>query len=131
MHLSSLNLAAPLPESQPDSTYLKQRINWAKLRFATLLTEIQLLKQLVSHPDSGVMTKMVAAGSVAYLLSPIQLIPSFIPVIGQLDDLFVVYIGMKLVRRLAPLEVLRECESKARSSSSVLAFRNRTEKEIA
>jgi len=113
MHLSSLNLAESLPQSQPTPTYLKQRFTWAKKRFATLLTEIQTLKQLVSHPNSGVSTKVVATCSVVYLLSPIQLIPSFIPVIGQLDDLFVVYVGMKLVRRLAPPEVLRECQGKA------------------
>jgi uncharacterized membrane protein YkvA (DUF1232 family) len=131
MHLSSLNLAAPLPESQPHSTYLKQQITWAKQRFAILITEIQILKQLVSHPDSGASTKVIAACSVAYLLSPIQLIPSFIPVIGQLDDLFVVYVGMKMVRRLTPLEVLNECESKVRFAPSVLSFRSRTVKEIA
>ena len=46
-----------------------------------------------------------------YLVSPIQLIPTFIPVIGQMDDLFVLYVGMKLVRKLTPKDVVDECES--------------------
>ncbi len=46
-----------------------------------------------------------------YLLSPIQVIPTFIPVIGQLDDLFVLLVGMKLVRKLTPMDIVQECES--------------------
>lgn len=131
MPQSSINPAESTPVSQPDPTYFKQRVTWAKQRFAFLLIEIQTLQQLVSHPGSGASTKMVAACSVGYLFSPIQLIPSFIPVIGQLDDLFVVYIGMKLVRRLAPPEVLRECQCKAQSTPFVLPFSSRALKESA
>jgi uncharacterized membrane protein YkvA (DUF1232 family) len=113
MHLSSLNLAEPLSKHQSNATSFKKRITWAKQRFSTLLLEIQTLKQLASHPHSGAPAKVVAACSVAYLLSPIQIIPSFIPVIGQLDDLFVFYVAMRLTRRLAPPDVLRECQLKA------------------
>lgn len=61
----------------------------------------------------------VAAGcAVAYVFSPIQLIPTFIPLIGQLDDLLVVYAGAKLVRRLTPNSVLAECEARAQSAVS-------------
>ena len=52
---------------------------------------------------------MIGGCSVAYLLSPIQLIPTFIPLIGQLDDLLMLYAGMKLVTRLIPWFVLDEC----------------------
>jgi uncharacterized membrane protein YkvA (DUF1232 family) len=131
MRQSSLNLAESNWESQSDPTYFKQRITWAKQRFATVLTEIQVLRRLVSHPCSGFSTKVIAACSVGYLFSPLQLIPSFIPVVGQLDDLFVVYIGMKLVRRLAPPEVLRECEDKALSAPFVLSVPGRVLKETA
>jgi uncharacterized membrane protein YkvA (DUF1232 family) len=41
--------------------------------------------------------------------STIQLIPSFIPFIGQMDDLFVVAVGTALVRRMADPQLLLEC----------------------
>jgi uncharacterized membrane protein YkvA (DUF1232 family) len=52
---------------------------------------------------------------VSYLLSPVQLIPTFIPVIGQLDDIVVLLIGMKLLRRLTPCDVIAECEERAKT----------------
>lgn len=52
----------------------------------------------------------------AYALSPIDLIPDFIPVIGYLDDLLIVPLGLLLVIRLLPLEVLEESRKKARST---------------
>ena len=56
---------------------------------------------------------MVAASTVAYLFSPVQLIPSFIPVIGLLDDFAVLWVGLKLVRRLAPADVIRDSWERA------------------
>jgi uncharacterized membrane protein YkvA (DUF1232 family) len=45
----------------------------------------------------------------------VQLIPTFIPVIGQLDDLAVLYLGMKIVRWRTPANILAECETRARA----------------
>jgi uncharacterized membrane protein YkvA (DUF1232 family) len=53
--------------------------------------------------------RLVAACSVGYLFSPIQLIPSFLPVIGFSDDVLVLFLGAKLLRRLTPPDVLTEC----------------------
>jgi len=77
--------------------------------------------------------RLVVACAAAYLLSPIQLIPSFIPVIGFLDDLLVLVVGVKLLRRIIPPDVLTECRALAaaaemrrneeiRSSLSVVGF---------
>ncbi len=52
--------------------------------------------------------KMVAALVVAYALSPIDLIPDFIPVLGYLDDLIIVPAGIALVLKLIPPEVMDE-----------------------
>ena len=54
-----------------------------------------------------------ASCTAAYLFSPIQLIPSFIPVIGILDDLVVVFLGLKLLQRITPADVLTECRGLA------------------
>jgi uncharacterized membrane protein YkvA (DUF1232 family) len=56
---------------------------------------------------------MIAACAAGYLFSPIQLIPNFIPVIGSLDDLLVLFVGAKLLKMITPAEVLRECRELA------------------
>ena len=74
-----------------------------------LIEQIRLLCRVVRHPGTPWYAKAIGGCSVGYLLSPIQLIPTFIPLIGQLDDLLVLYVGMKLVTRLVPRSVLDEC----------------------
>lgn len=57
--------------------------------------------------------KLVAIAVVGYALSPIDLIPDFIPFLGYLDDLLLVPAGIALAIRLVPKEVLDECRVKA------------------
>jgi uncharacterized membrane protein YkvA (DUF1232 family) len=56
--------------------------------------------------------RALAAVVVAYAVSPIDLIPDFIPVLGLLDDLVVIPAGMYLVFRLVPAEVIAECRAR-------------------
>ena len=57
--------------------------------------------------------KAVAISVAAYALSPIDLIPDFIPVIGYLDDLIIVPLGIMLAIRLIPSELMAEFRSAA------------------
>lgn len=57
--------------------------------------------------------RLVAIVVVAYAFSPIDLIPDPIPVIGYLDDLILIPLGIALVIKLIPAEVLQECREKA------------------
>lgn len=50
---------------------------------------------------------------VAYVFSPIDLIPDPIPVLGYLDDLLVLSLGLAIARRLIPPEVMRDCRAAA------------------
>lgn len=54
----------------------------------------------------------------AYALSPIDLIPDFIPVIGYLDDLLLIPLGLALVVRLTPPEVLESARAQAKQAAS-------------
>jgi uncharacterized membrane protein YkvA (DUF1232 family) len=57
--------------------------------------------------------KALAVAVAAYALSPIDLIPDFIPIVGYLDDLVIVPLGIWLVVSLIPGEVMAECRAKA------------------
>jgi uncharacterized membrane protein YkvA (DUF1232 family) len=82
-----------------------------------LVRQTRAMTFVLRHPAVPLHAKIVAACSVGYLLSPIQLIPTFIPVIGQLDDLAVLYVGMKLLRILTPADLMEECEARAASGA--------------
>ncbi len=64
--------------------------------------------------------KVVTAAVAAYALSPIDLIPDFVPVIGYLDDLIIVPAGIALAVRLIPQQVMHDCrrEAQARTANS-------------
>jgi len=82
---------------------------WAKELKAQLLT----LWFCRSHPATPWHAKALAALVVAYAFSPIDLIPDFIPVLGYLDDLIIVPLGIYLTLRLIPSEVVVEARSQA------------------
>ena len=65
------------------------------------------------------MVRLIALFVAAYALSPIDLIPDFIPVVGYLDDLILIPIGMELIIRLSPAEVIEDAKIKAAQSASV------------
>ncbi|MEO7853256.1 MAG: DUF1232 domain-containing protein [Rubrivivax sp.] len=65
------------------------------------------------HPDTPLAAKLLGAFVVAYALSPIDLIPDFIPVLGLLDDVLLLPGLIWLTIRMLPPEVLASCRSKA------------------
>lgn len=59
--------------------------------------------------------KALAAAIVGYAFSPIDLIPDFIPVLGYLDELVILPLGVMAVRAMIPAHVLAECRQRASS----------------
>ena len=78
-----------------------------------LRTEALVFYFAFKHPRVTWFARCVAICTAAYLLSPVQLIPSYIPVIGFLDDVLVLFLGVKLLRRIIPKDVLAECRQRA------------------
>lgn len=78
----------------------------SKLQVKLTLQRLTLFYRLLSDPRSPWLAKAIASLCVGYVFSPIQLIPSFIPIIGQLDDFFVISLGMKLICRFTPSAVV-------------------------
>lgn len=66
------------------------------------------------------LAKLIIAATVAYAMSPIDLIPDFIPVLGYLDDLLLVPLGIWLAVRLVPPAVWQECREKAAARPQAL-----------
>ena len=71
-----------------------------------------------SDPRTPFLVRALAVFVAAYALSPIDLIPDFIPVIGYLDDLLLVPLGLALVVRLTPPEVLESARAQAQQATS-------------
>lgn len=67
--------------------------------------------------DVTLAAKVVAVIVVSYALSPIDLIPDIIPIVGYLDDMILLPLGIALVIRLIPADIWAECQTKARQST--------------
>jgi uncharacterized membrane protein YkvA (DUF1232 family) len=78
-----------------------------------LAREVCALALACRDPRVPVYAKLIAGGVVAYALSPIDLIPDFIPIVGHLDDLVLLPLGILVVRRLIPKSVMAECRARA------------------
>lgn len=69
-------------------------------------------------PRTPVLVRALAVLVAAYALSPIDLIPDFIPVIGYLDDLILIPLGLALVVRLTPPEVMASARLQAAQAAT-------------
>ena len=91
---------------------MKERLErWAQVA----KREIRFLRLAASDPRVPWYAKALCVAIAAYALSPIDLIPDFIPVLGYLDDLVLVPLGIWLAIRLIPREVRDELRQRAES----------------
>lgn len=84
---------------------------WAR----SLKAEVYALYLAYKDPRVPWYARALAAVVVGYALSPIDLIPDPIPILGYLDDVILIPLGIALVIRMIPPEVLDECREKAKS----------------
>jgi uncharacterized membrane protein YkvA (DUF1232 family) len=89
------------------------RLEAWRQRARLLKREAYALYFACRDPRTPWYAKVVAATVVAYVFSPIDPIPDFIPVLGLLDELVVVPLGVALVLKMVPPEVLRESRERA------------------
>lgn len=87
-----------------------------KQRARRLKADVFALYLAARHPDTPWYAKLLVAAIVAYALSPIDLIPDFIPIVGYLDDLVLIPMGIALAVKLVPSSVLAECRARAHES---------------
>ena len=85
--------------------------HWAK----ALKQDVYVLYFAYRDPRVSWTARLLMVFVVAYAFSPIDLIPDFIPVLGYLDDLILVPLGVFLALKMIPEAVLLDCRSKARA----------------
>ena len=90
-------------------------ILWAtwKDRAQALKRETYALYLACRDPRTPWYGRALAACVVGYAFSPIDLIPDFVPVLGYLDDLILIPLGIALLLKVIPSEVMAECRVKA------------------
>src|SRR3954471_15375944 len=70
------------------------------------------------HPRTNWYGRLIAMCAAAYVFSPIQLIPNFIPVFGCLDDILVILLAARMMQRATSPHVLAECRELADASEA-------------
>ena len=90
-----------------------------KSKAKKLKQDIFVLVEAYKHPRTPFYVKMLSIIIVAYAFSPIDLVPDFIPVLGYLDDIILIPLGITLVLKLIPKNVLQECRKIAEKSEKV------------
>ena len=74
--------------------------------------ELTVYRLVLADPRTPLPAKIMLGAAIGYLLLPFDLIPDFIPVLGQLDDLLIVPGLVLLALRLIPKEIIAECRAK-------------------
>jgi len=93
---------------------------WAE-RVRRLRVELYALYLAARHPLTPWYAKLAVAGFVAYAVTPVDLVPDFIPVVGLIDDLIFVPLAIAAAIRFVPPDVLAEC--RARAQQTMMASR--------
>jgi uncharacterized membrane protein YkvA (DUF1232 family) len=88
-----------------------------KQKIQNLKTEVHALYLASREPRVPWYAKVLMALIIGYAICPIDLIPDFIPVLGQIDDLIIVPAGIGIVVKMIPKDVMEECRRKTRNES--------------
>ena len=93
---------------------IKQLKNYAQ----QLKHELAVYRLLLKHPRTPRLAKLLLALAIGYLLLPFDLIPDFIPVIGQLDELTIIPLLVYLAVLLIPKNLLLSCRMQVQTSQA-------------
>lgn len=96
-------------------TKQKFRENFEKIKANAkkIKKELKVIYLAYKRPDVPWYAKLVAILVVGYALSPVDLIPDFVPVLGYLDDIILIPLGITLVIKLIPKNIIDECRMQA------------------
>ena len=84
-----------------------------RTRSKELKREISALYLACKRKDVALLAKLIVGVVIAYALSPVDLIPDFIPLLGYLDDLVLIPLGIRIAIMLIPQSIMQECRREA------------------
>jgi len=84
----------------------------------SLKQELKVYQLVLKDERTPRLAKWLLAVAVGYVLLPFDLIPDFIPVLGQIDDLIIVPVLVIFALKMIPKETLAECRSRAKAESN-------------
>ena len=93
-------------------------IKQLKIYAQKLKQELAVYRLLLKHPRTPRLAKLLLALAIGYLLLPFDLIPDFIPVIGQLDELIIIPLLVYLAVLLIPKNLLLSCRMQVQTSQA-------------
>ena len=96
-------------DSTPTMTLMARDWKPAHVMIERVKREFLAVTRAATHPRTPKTAKWLAAGLIAYAVSPIDLIPDFIPVLGHLDDAVILPLGVWLLWKMVPADVKAEC----------------------
>lgn len=89
------------------------RLEKLKKKAREIKQNVFVLYLAYKHPQLPWYAKLVSVLVVAYAFSPVDLIPDFIPVLGYLDDIIIVPLGITLALKMIPRSIIEECREQA------------------
>lgn len=92
---------------------ISNAIEFGKKKSKELKREVGALYFAYKRKDVSWYAKVFAIIVVGYAMSPIDLIPDFIPILGYLDDLILIPLGIAIALKLIPKEIMEECRKDA------------------
>jgi|SRR5581483_8422724 len=84
-------------------------------RARELKLELMALALAARHPRTPWYAKLVVAGCVVYAVTPVDLVPDAVPIIGFIDDLIFIPLAVALAVRFIPAPVLADCRARSRA----------------
>lgn len=81
-----------------------------------LKQELAIYRLVLKHPKTPWLAKLLLGLAVAYLLLPFDLIPDFIPVLGQLDEIIIIPVLIYLALLFIPKTIIQDCRDQVQST---------------
>ena len=91
-----------------------------KIKAREIKDKAVILYYAYAHPDTGLIPRVLIGITLAYAMSPIDLIPDFIPILGYLDDVIIIPLLISISIRLIPAHVMAYAEERQRQEPVTL-----------